>query len=96
MNKVKQEIMSNLFKELLDQLESSNNLDNFVSMIEQVMIEAVVSFSDGDIKCAANILEISQKGLEQKLSKDFGGKDVADLYVLAKRMRKNKLKVNQR
>ena len=87
MHKTKREILANLFNELLTQLENSNDLDNFINSIEKVLIESVISFSSGDLGFAADILGVKQKGLESKISKIFGSKDIVTLHVLLKKMR---------
>ena len=88
MKKVNKEILGNMYTKLLEELEGCNNLDSFLGSIEDVVIEAVVNFSDGDLDFAASILQIKKSSLEKRLVKSFGSsKDFVDFHVLLKRMR---------
>ena len=88
MKKVNKEILGNMYTKLLEELEGCNNLDSFLGSIEDVVIEAVVNFSDGDLDFAASILQIKKSSLEKRLVKSFGSsKDFVDFHVLLRRMR---------
>jgi DNA-binding NtrC family response regulator len=65
-------------------------LDEFMGLVERVLVEAVINFSDGDIKLAARVLKISVNSLEKKIIRDFGSKDLIDFHVLLRRMRDKK------
>ena len=84
----KNEIMADLFKELLKELESSNDIESFKGLVDQVLVEVVMSFSYGDIRNSAKILKLSQKELTYKISKLFGASDVVNLYASSNKLRK--------
>ena len=84
----KNEIMADLFKELLKELESSNDVESFKGLVDQVLVEVVMSFSYGDIRNSAKILKLSQKELTYKISKLFGASDVVNLYASSNKLRK--------
>ncbi len=92
MGKVEKEIMQNLYVKLLEQLEDLDKLDDFVSLVEQPLLEAVVNFSDGDMGFASSILGVSQSSLEKRLAKEFGSKDVVGFHVLLRKMREKRVK----
>ena len=92
MKRVDREILENMYTKLLEELESCDDLDNFLGSVEDVLIEAVVNFSDGDMDFASSILGIQKSSLEKRLVKSFGSsKDLVDFHVLLRRMRGKKL-----
>ena len=92
LKQVDREILENMYTKLLEELEACNNLDDFLGSVEDVAIEAVVNFSDGDMDFAAGILGVKKSSLEKRLVKSFGSsKDFVDFHVLLRRMRGKKL-----
>ena len=87
MDSVKQEIMRNLFRQLLAHLESKDCEEDFISIVELPLVEAVMNHCDGDIKRASKALKISENSLANKLRRDFGTKDIGKYQVLLRKMR---------
>ena len=78
--------MQNLFRQLLAHLKSKDCEEDFISIIELPLVEAVMNHFNGDIKRASKALKISENSLANKLRRDFGTKDIGKYQVLLRKL----------